>query len=384
MKNSLFLLFFSLFLYGEERPLYEGHFKTESTSVYLPLTIEGKTCSFLFDTGASFVVLDKGFEHLLGEPLSVEQAQARTGLVFATKEVITPNGTIALELYKALPLKLGKLQIANKYPYVTADLKSVWPFSGEKFCGILGSSFLHQFRWELDFKKGEIKAYIGVEPYSGTYTTRSRLNFSRAKIPQVLIDLHGKEVIFDLDTGDNGSGRVQKEELKFLQVKKEVNKISKNEVVTISALTRGREFRVKNFDFEGINYTNMVMQLSDQNAIGLAFLKRHKVVFDFPFKTLYLKAYDDFLLKEEVDKSGLGMVLKGEKLIVHSIKEMEGADLDGIAIGDEIISLDGKRVSLYTLRQAFFRQEGTVLNLQVRSKNKIFDARLVLGKSALD
>jgi len=384
MRISLLLFLILLSLYAQERPIYQGSFNTQSTGIYLPIDIQGEECSFLFDTGASFVVLDKSLQGLLGEPLSIEEAQAQTGLIFDTKEVITPNGKITLELYKALPLKLGKLQVANRYPYVTADLKALWPFAGEKFCGILGSSFLHQFRWELDFQKGSIEAYIGAEPYNGTYETRNALSFSRAKIPQVMIDLHGEKIVFDLDTGDNGSGRVRQEILAFLQAKKEVLKVTKEDTITVSALSTSTEFRVKNFTFAQRSYPNLVMQGSEQNAIGLALLKRHKVILDFPFKTLYLEHYDGYAQKQELDKSGLRVILKEGRLIVFSIKEVENAKLDGIKIGNEIVSLEGEKVSLYTLRQALRAKEGTVVNMEIKDENRSFQAKVVLGRHPLD
>ena len=82
MKLSLFLFFFLAFLYGQERPLYQSQFDTRKSGIFLPLSIDGKECSFLFDTGASFVVLDKSFKHLLAEPLTLEEAQEQTGLSF--------------------------------------------------------------------------------------------------------------------------------------------------------------------------------------------------------------------------------------------------------------------------------------------------------------
>jgi aspartyl protease len=80
----LLFFFFTLFLHAEERPFYQHDFDTQSTGIFLPVQIDNETCMFLFDTGASFVVLDNQFEHLLGEALSLREAQARTGIKFAT------------------------------------------------------------------------------------------------------------------------------------------------------------------------------------------------------------------------------------------------------------------------------------------------------------
>jgi len=384
MKTSFFLFLFLVSLYAEERPLYQEHFDAEKSGIFLPLTIDGKECSFLFDTGASFVVLDKSLRHLLGKPLSLKEVQEQTGLSFSSEEVLTPNGEIALKMYKALPLRLGRLQVANKFPYILADLKPLWPFAGEKFCGILGSSFLHQFRWEIDFLEAVIKAYIGVEPYHGSYTSSTPISWSVGKIPQVKLNLYGKEVFFDIDTGDNGSGRMRKENFLFLQERGEIIASRQEETITISALSSSNEFRLKNFVFANVLYPKPVMQESRQNAMGLLFLRRHNVVLDFPFNKLYLKAHKDYAAKQDLDKSGLRIVLQDEKLIVFSIKPQKGAFVEGIQKGDEIISVNGKtNLSLYAMRKLLRSAEGTRLSLKIRRSSKVSTACIVLGKNPL-
>jgi len=318
MRASLLLLLLFVSLYAEERALYKASFITESTGIFLPVQLDGRECSFLFDTGASFVVLDKSFRHLVAKPLSLKEAEARTGIKFASKHIRTPNGEVKLEMYKAFPLRLGKLQIANRFPYLLADLKALWPFSGEKFCGILGVSFIRQFRWEIDFKKGEIKAYVGAEPYMQGYSARTPIFWSKARIPQVAVNFQGKEIAFDIDTGDNGSGRMKKENLLFLQERSQILASQKQEIVTVSSLSMSKEYRLRSLSFANVLYPKVVMQESAQNAIGLAFLKRHNIVFDFPFNMLYLQHHKDYAAKQELDKSGLRVVIQDEKLIVYS------------------------------------------------------------------
>lgn len=385
MKTSLFLFLFLVSLYAEERPLYQEHFDTEKSGIFLPLTIDGKECSFLFDTGASFVVLDKSLRYLLAEPLTLKEAQEQTGLSFSNEEILTPNGTIALKMYKAISLRLGKLQVANRFPYILADLKRLWPFAGEKFCGILGSSFLHQFRWEIDFQDASIKAYIGAEPYKGVFSSSIPISWSGGKIPQVKLDLYGKEVYFDIDTGDNGSGRMLKENFLFLQERGQVIASRQEETITISALSRSTEFRFKNFVFAKMPYAKLVMQESRQNAIGLLFLRRHDLILDFPFNTLYMKAHKNFLDKQELDKSGLRVILQDEKLIVFSIRPEKGACIEGIQTGDEIISVNEKtNLSLHAIRKLLRSAEGTNLSLKTRRSSEVSTARIVLGKDPLE
>ncbi len=379
----LFLFCFSAVVNAQERALYHEEFDINSTGIFLPVEIDGKECRFLFDTGASLVVLDRRFRYLLGKPLSLHEAEASTGIRFKNREIITPNGELSLEMYKAIPLKLGRLQIANRFPYIVADLHSLWPFSGVEFCGILGTAFLNQFRWEIDFKKGFVKGYIGAEPYGGEYRSQTPIFWSAAGIPQVGVSLSGEKLAFDIDTGDNGSGRLSKRDTDFLKKKDLILKSRKQEVVTVSALSESEEHRLKQLGFAGVAYPGIVMQESRQNALGLAFFKRHNIVLDFPFNMLYLQHHEEYAALQEVDKSGVRIILKEKKLIVFSIDPLEGALVKGLRKGDEIISVNTKRVSLYQMRKLLRAKEGTALFLEIRRKKAILQASIVLGPDPL-
>ena len=383
MKYFSLVLFFVALLYAQERPLYEHRFETETTGLFLPVEIDGKECKFLFDTGASFVVLDKSFRHLLSEPLTAKQVEARTGLKFGGDRIITPNGEIKLEMFKAVSLKLGRLQVKNRYPYILADLQSLWPFSGEKFCGILGTSFLHQFRWEIDFEKGKVRAYFGDEPYMGSYISREPIFWSAARIPQVRVDFRGQKIAFDIDVGDNGSGRIIKENVRFLKKLGLITKTHKEKVVTVSSLSNSEEFRLKKFRFANVLYPGIVMQTSKQNALGLAFFRRHNVVFDFPFNMLYLQHHKDYDTYQELDKSGIRVILEDGKLIVFSIKKLKKARVIGLKTGDEIVSVNGKKVSVFQIRKMLRAKEGTRLFLEVRRRDGVHKGSIVLGQDPL-
>lgn len=381
----LFFLFSGYCLSQADEPaLYEGKFELESTGIFLPVDINGSECKFLFDTGASFVVLDKKYRSLLGDRLSAEETRARTGIPLTSTHAITPNGEVELELYKAISLKLGRLQVANRFPYILADLQSLWPFSGVRFCGILGASFLHQFRWEIDFKKGIIKGYIGAEPYTGRYTAREPLFWSAGQIPQVVVDLQGRKVVFDIDTGDNGSGRVRSENLVYLKETGQVLKSHEQKVVTVSELSSSEEFRLKYLRFADRVYPNIILQASRQNALGLAFFKRHDVVLDFPFNMLYLKHHADYEIEQERDKSGVRIVRVEGRLTIYSVKPMQGAVVKGLKKNDVIISINGnKELSLFQARGLLRQKEGTVLTLEVERDGKVFKAGIVLGEDPL-
>lgn len=385
MKSSLLVILFSInILSASERPFYEERFNTDGRAIFLPVQIDNKECMFLFDTGASFVVLDKSFRYLLAEPMSIKEAESHMGVELSERGIVTPNGEIALQLYKSVPMKLGRLQVANRFPYILADLKPLWPLSGVEFCGVLGSSFLHQFRWDIDFDKGEIKAYIGVTPYEGKREYFSPITWNRGYIPQLELKLEGKKISFDIDTGDAGSGRLLQENIDFLKRKGLIVGTHKREVFTVSGSSQHEEFRLEKLHLKGRDYPGVVLQESQQNALGLAFFRRHNIVLDFPFNRLYIQPHKDYAEKEESDKSGVRLVLEQGKIIVFSIKPIQGAYTNGVQEGDEIITVEGRSdVSLYQTRRAFRGKEGAIITLGIKRNEKLYDVKIVLGKDPM-
>ncbi len=385
MKASLLMILFSInLLFAAERAFYQEEFDAQKEGIFLPVHIDGKECMFLFDTGASFVVLDKRYQYLLGELLSLKEAESQLGLKLSDQGIITPNGEIALELYKAVPLKLGRFQIANRFPYLLADLKPLWPLSGVEFCGVLGSSFLHQFRWEIDFKEGIIKGYIGVEPYDAETSDSLPVHWSRAFIPRLELVMYDKKFLFDIDTGDIGSGRFKAGELGYLKQKNAFESSYQKEVFTISGSSYHEEFRLKDLYVNGHLYPETVFQESKQNALGLGFLRRHKVVLDFPFDRLYLERYEDDMHREEVDKSGIRLVLQEGKIMIHEIMPFAGAQTEGLERGDELVSIKGeKEISLYKVRELFRGKTGSILSLGIRRDSLMYEVDIVLGEDPL-
>ena len=339
---------------------------------------------FLFDTGATFVVLDRSFEHLLGKPFTLKEAEAHLGVELYEKGIMTTDSKVPLVLYKPIPLKLGRFQIANRFPYMLADLQSLWPVSGVEFCGVLGSSFLHQFRWDIDFDKGEIKGYLGFSPYEEERESHTSISWSSSQIPQVMAHVGKKELLVDLDTGDTGSGRLQEEMISHLKHRGVIVKTDMTDIYTASGSSTAEEFRLPSLHFADKAYHGVLMNASQQNALGLRFLKRHNIVLDFPFKRLYLKKRLNRSDWDDIDKSGIRLVLKEKKIIVFSIRPLKGAHAESVRQGDEIISINGqKNLSLFQARRMFRGKEGTELTLGIKRRDKYHTINIKLGKDPL-
>ena len=155
-------------------------------------------------------------------------------------------------------------------------------------------------------------------------------------------------------------------------------------IVTVSELSSSAEFRLKYLRFADVIYPNIILQESKQNALGLAFFKRHDVVFDFPFNMLYLQHHKDYEIEQERDKSGVRIILVDGRLKVYSVKSMPGAIVKGLKKDDVIISINANtELSLFQARELLRQPEGTGLTLEVKRDGKIIKANIVLGEDPL-
>ena len=129
-------------------PMHGGGFHP-----FITVTIEGKKCRFLVDTGASKSVIDKHFyETKLGRKLKVLK-QETTGLHSTVME--SYMGNIA-------KLHIGELSI-SKYAVAAVDLSHVnttyKKMKIKKIDGILGSDILNNHQVVIDY--GLSKIFIG-------------------------------------------------------------------------------------------------------------------------------------------------------------------------------------------------------------------------------
>jgi hypothetical protein len=117
---------------------------------FLNVTVEGKKCRFLIDTGASKSVIDKHFyESKLDRKMKVIR-QETTGLHSTMMESFT--GSLKT-------LTIGKLNIAN-YPIAGVDLMHVnttyQKMKMKKIQGILGSDLMQKHGMVLDYGRSRL------------------------------------------------------------------------------------------------------------------------------------------------------------------------------------------------------------------------------------
>ena len=244
--------------------------------------------------------------------------------------------------------------------------------SGQPCDGILGMDFFARQVVELDFDRKactlldavpqRVKDHfiaVPVEPIHQQYQTQALIN------NQDTLDLM-------IDTGDTSSLSLN------AQAWQELFSLhpAKSYAATVSGVgdhIAQSEIRVvDNLNIQGLVKTNLhamrIRNPADPSHLGLGYLKRNNVVFDFPEQKMYLQPRQNFSNADKEDMSGLHLLREGDKTVVYSVDPDSPAFNSGIRPRDILTSINGQdstKLTLRTIRQILKHNLGDAIKLRI-------------------
>jgi hypothetical protein len=256
--------------------------------VIVKLRVEtGEELPFILDTGAPITLLDKSLEPRLAQrvftiPFHLSLGRQQCGIHPAPK------------------MFLGGVQVKTDAYMATYDFSRAWT-RRDRIMGILGMDFLRHYCVQLDFQASKMrflgslnptelgKAYPIQPSHKGQRFPRLLVNAGQNAalpvIPQAGL-LGGTNTTVLIDTGANLDGAVDKAALKGHYFARFVH-----------FLVPFRSLRIGKGVWDDHTYTKLRLStvgksdpvIGAKELLGLRFLSRHLVTFDFPRTTMYLK-----------------------------------------------------------------------------------------------
>ena len=239
----------------------EGHFGL----ILLPIALEnGKPMWFIVDTGSPYTILDASLEPKLGESLG-------------SSSIHSTYGTMPGHLCRAPTLLLNGTQLQTGHKVRTADLsKPSQDLAGithtnQRVMGVLGMDCLGHYCIQLDFASRSVRFLDSSHLNKQALGEALPLSFFFNAI-YVRQNLLGEAARTRVDTGCNFDG-----EVKTLAFRQRFG--AKRQLVEEHACGV----------FAGDTYSDLcIIADANLNLIGLHFLARHVVTFDFPARMMYL------------------------------------------------------------------------------------------------
>lgn len=277
--------------------------------VFVKVHLEsGKELLLVVDSGRPNTILDSSLEPLLGKRLG-------------TSTCFEPllGGPIRVGVYKAPKLYLGNTQLMTSSRVYTYD----WHRFDPDLMGILGMDCLRHYCIQLDFADNKLRF---LDPYrlDGHYLGEG---FPLTILFGLVIahaDCFGTgKVYFCPDTGCTVADAMLKPRL-FNRVLNKHRAVWTNQFTTFSGASKSAA-GLSSGEFGGQTYSNLTLMewagtWPDGDLIGLPFLARNLVTFNFPKRMMYLKQ-QAVLPHYPSSFFGLGHFSKGANYLVTLMKE---------------------------------------------------------------
>ncbi len=317
--------------------------------VYLPANVnQSKPFLFTLDTSSAAT--------------SIEPSRA-------TQMGISTNQRVALILPGVM------LPFDSLPPLARNDLAAE---AGRLYEGTIGNDFLSRVVMEVDFARQTVRIYDpGIYKYTGRGKSfQLRLSSGMPIVRAKMVTPKGKQVETDFGLNTTIIGGVIVSQ-KFSDAHHVFPPRGKPRQAYDPQLTGGENvslFRLRDFDLANGTAPDIIAELSRSKLagtddpklagiIGVEFLRRFNVVFDYPHQQVILDANQRLKDYDEEDKSGIAVIAKGPGLktfeVVHVVPGTPGAAA-GIHAGDVIAGINDEAAADMTLASLrdMFRQVG--------------------------
>ena len=250
---------------------------------------DGEEVPMIVDTGAPGILLDKSLAPKLGARLG-----RTTILSFVGKQ--------SVGVYAAPRLPLGGVPLMTGSNVIVCDLEELVPRSAFPVRGILGMDCLCHYCLQLDFEAGKIRflnfGHLASAELGKAFPLQLAANGEdpdaeiKPKIQHAGL-LGGKCTSVVVDTGNNEDGMAERRAIQ----ENAAGSYSGNEwkrlkhFLAVEGMVR-RDVGLPGCVWDGNTYTDIAVGGGPGDApnwIGLRFLARHLVTYDFPNRTMYLK-----------------------------------------------------------------------------------------------
>jgi PDZ domain/Aspartyl protease len=334
----------------------------------VPVSFDKKNYLFAVDTGCTVTVYDKSLKSLLGEMQSSES-------------VDTTNGSVLVEAYRSPEAYLGKLGLKTQGSVVCHDLELIREGAGREIYGIIGMDFLRQHVVHLDSDQGKLSFLKALPPDPGTpvlITYRDELPRVTGTLPGLgpqdfLVDMGGISSALRRDVFDSLLARGTAKELK----KALCRDLGRDAVC--------RQLAVKSTEIRYFQHRDLIFKESsgsEGSLLGLNFLERYNITFDFPHHLMYVKPSKKFDAADLFDLSGLYMLGVEGRVVIERVDDDSPAKMAGILAKDVVVKIDGQDVAppqVHALRRRLC-EWGKTVQLTVRRDDRLLEVSLGLPK----
>lgn len=310
----------------------------------VPVAAFGETRMFAFDTGSSHMAYDKSLRPFLGKPL-------RNG---------TLNGKADFELFESPRPWLGRISLYTSQAVGCVDFSKLNRWDGHPTEGIVGMAALRDYIVHLDFDAGKLSFLLLTPEDAGE---RFQAIFWRG-IPAINVEVSSSNFEpFLIDTGlvSDDAGDINGQVANFLTH----DKLAEfDDSATMAADISGeveevQSIRIKRMKLGSHAMVDIPMSIgtgNSPNVLGLAFLSRFNITFDFPNRAIYLKKNKNFDRPYRSTSPGVIFARDDAGVVVDRVRDGSPTAAAGIRVNDVVFKIGDQDTSgtrLFKLYEEF-------------------------------
>jgi hypothetical protein len=291
----------------------------------------------MLDTGATLHTFDLSLRQYLGNP--VRTGSGKTGAA-----------DIAIQAFNPPTARIGKLELGKDELVSCADLTMLRYATGKAIHGVLGVPFFKRHVVQIDWDHATLSVFNAGTPPDAEWGEAFSITFDELGGPVLeALLVEDAPSRFLIDLGVNTTGTLTGDLFNRL-VDRKLLKITGDRIIA-AAGGNVRQFtgRLDELRIGEFRHRNLIFGQGNSNKLGLVYLSRYRVTFDFRNATVYLKKADGYSRSDHEDMSGLRLMRVEGETIVYSVDEGSPAYLAGIRDRDTIVRIAGKPASEYEL-----------------------------------
>jgi hypothetical protein len=329
----------------------------------VPVTIGQKEYRFLVSTGLVTTTIDQSL-------------QAQFDLPKIKVEIRGKRGGQVRDRFGGLRASLGNIPLEFPGGVETGNYTSLRDRLDVECDGELGMDVLQRYIVQIDFDEGILRLLTSLPSSPGEALRITPLGGENGAptIPAIIPGLPTEKFIVSTARAGNAI-EIRSELIAQLQEKKLVRLFDKQKGITRSGSLVYETGRLEAVQVGKTTHEGLLVNSAEQNGIGLSFLARYIVTFDFPRNKVYLKKGKNFDAPEsQLNLWEVGVSRDEEQVVIREVGGYGPAHRLGLRAGDVVESInycDVKRLSTWQIRRLFGRESRPLAAVVVRGSERL-------------